>query len=412
MGELNKLNFHGNGGGMDNSEWNHSAGEASAIGGGSTLDDALSLDDIVPTITVTTPSIPIARIPSVFCDDKSCKVKTLSTFQARKIRTLPTGEDVLALLVPIEMAAHDDDDEKSRTITFIASTETVDRMGDVIMQDGWKLRSFRKNPVFLWGHNADALPIGRVKRTRVKDGKLMATVVFATAEENPFAELVFKLFKGGFLHAVSVGFQPLEFEPLDEDDTSFFSPLRFTKVDLLEISAVNVPANPEALIVATEKGVITSDERKKFETMSRGHKIDTRFPGKAEKVKLAPPTIPVSPPTIKDFREEASRLRTVRDAIDMTITYLDARAGEQPDEPIDPGIEVVEDADATDVTSTKSPPSLLEEIGKILASKDCGSGPLQEPESDGPPTEQTDDEPLSKTTLRILKEIREHIGAD
>ena len=373
-------------------EWNKTMGDTIGI-------TPYTATGITPYKVTTTESLPNQTI---ICNDKGCKVKTLSIFQARKIRTLPSGKDVLALAIPVEMkSAHDDDDEKNRTITFVASTEAKDRMGDVIMQDGFVLKNFRKNPVFLWAHNSFELPIGRVKRTKVEDGKLMATVEFATADENPHADLVFRLYKGGFLHAVSVGFQALEFEPLDENDTSFFAPLRFTKVDLLEISAVNVPANPQALISATEKGIITSDERKSFETMSRGHTIETEIPAK---VKLAPDMASelLAEASTKDFSEEADRLRTVRDAIDMTITYLDARAGEQPDEPIDPGIEVVDDTDADDVLSTKS---LLEEINDIVSR---GSGPLQEPESGDEPT----DKPMSENTFRILTEIVNKIRAE
>ena len=40
-------------------------------------------------------------------------------------------------------------DEANRTIEFVASTEAVDRYGDVIRVAGWKLDAYKKNPVFL-----------------------------------------------------------------------------------------------------------------------------------------------------------------------------------------------------------------------------------------------------------------------
>ncbi len=54
-------------------------------------------------------------------------------------------------------------------LTFIASDETPDRYGDVILVSGWQLENFRKNPVFLLGHDYGAPAIGRVGRINTED---------------------------------------------------------------------------------------------------------------------------------------------------------------------------------------------------------------------------------------------------
>jgi HK97 family phage prohead protease len=139
---------------------------------------------------------------------------------------------------------------ESRSMEFIASTDSVDRYGDVIEQDGWNLGNFQKNPVFLWGHDSSAPPIGKVSNISVLSNRLIATVQFATADVYPLADTIFKMYQKGFLNAVSVGFLPIDYE-IDMPDEDSASPVgvRFTQVELLEISAVTVPANPEALVV-------------------------------------------------------------------------------------------------------------------------------------------------------------------
>ena len=66
-------------------------------------------------------------------------------------------------------------------------------------------------PVVFYDHAWDApdatrsLPIGRAEAVRVDGGALRMTLRFASADANPLAEQVFRLFREGMLHAVSVG---------------------------------------------------------------------------------------------------------------------------------------------------------------------------------------------------------------
>ena len=127
--------------------------------------------------------------------------------------------------------------EDGRIITgAIASTDSADRDGEILSSKGWNLDSFQKNPVLLWGHNSHELPIGKIINIKSTEGRLLFDAEFAV-KENPFAEKVSKLMNGGFLNTFSVGFLPQE----KEGDI-------FTKQELLEISVVNVPANPEATV--------------------------------------------------------------------------------------------------------------------------------------------------------------------
>ena len=133
----------------------------------------------------------------------------------------------------------------SKESHFIASTANPDRMGDIIEQSGWVLDNFKKNPIILWQHRSGE-PIGRSSLTEITDKGLEIHIDFMPEDVNPFAHRIERMVKAGFLNAVSVGFDPIEYEERDTDSWSY----RFIKQELLEVSVVTVPANAEALVVA------------------------------------------------------------------------------------------------------------------------------------------------------------------
>ncbi len=47
------------------------------------------------------------------------------------------------------------------SLTLQASIESEDRAGDVIRAEGWELDNYRLNPVILWTHRHDLLPVGK-----------------------------------------------------------------------------------------------------------------------------------------------------------------------------------------------------------------------------------------------------------
>lgn len=145
--------------------------------------------------------------------------------------------------------------DKARTFRFVFSDGSVDRMGDTISPDGWNLHDFVKNPVALFAHDSSSPPIGRASNLMVEDGKLKGDIEFAPADVYPFAETIYRMVAGGWLNAVSVGFQPKEYDWADDEDREWG--LDFKRQDLLEISIVPVPALPSALIEARAKGVDT-----------------------------------------------------------------------------------------------------------------------------------------------------------
>lgn len=150
--------------------------------------------------------------------------------------------------MPVEVKTIDKD---LGTLEAIFSTQDVDRHGDVVLQEGWDISMFKKNPVILNSHNyGDAAEvIGKASNVKVEGKKLQGKITFAV-NENPKAKVIFDLYAGGFLNAFSVGFIPTKFKENKDGSVDWYT---IEEAELLEVSAVSVPANARAL--AKAKGI-------------------------------------------------------------------------------------------------------------------------------------------------------------
>jgi len=134
-------------------------------------------------------------------------------------------------------------------IVFIASDETLDRQGDVVSFDSWDLTNFKKNPVLLVDHDYKVENIVGTARNLKKDTGLRAL----TFEPNfhkitPLSQYVEQMVNEGSLSKVSVGFMS---KGPSKDGGKIMN-------ELLEISFVAVPANPNAgmmLSISDEQAV-------------------------------------------------------------------------------------------------------------------------------------------------------------
>ena len=129
-------------------------------------------------------------------------------------------------------------------VTFVLSTDDIDRHGDVVSADGWQLESYRRNPVLLWAHDYRRPAIGRAVALWTEPRRLLAKIEFAPGA---FAQEVAALYARGFQWGVSVGFRPIRWEERRDARTGAFLGLRYLEQELLEVSAVPVPANRQAL---------------------------------------------------------------------------------------------------------------------------------------------------------------------
>ncbi len=129
-------------------------------------------------------------------------------------------------------------------VTFVLSTDEVDRHGDVVCSDGWRLEAYRENPVLLWAHDYRHPAIGRAASVWAEPHRLLAKIEFAPSA---FAQEVASLYVAGFQWGVSVGFRPIRWEERRDSRSGAFLGVKYLEQELLEVSAVPVPANRSAL---------------------------------------------------------------------------------------------------------------------------------------------------------------------
>ena len=136
----------------------------------------------------------------------------------------------------------------------VASTGTPDLENEVIKPEGWSasLPTYRSNPVILATHlhrltTGDSPVIGSASSIDVQNDKLVFRMKVAGTELGKQYE---QLYREVHMRAFSVGFMPVsgQWQDLDRGKEGKKRVWVHTEVKLLEISAVPVPANPEALV--------------------------------------------------------------------------------------------------------------------------------------------------------------------
>lgn len=137
-------------------------------------------------------------------------------------------------------------------MVFVASEESPDRYGDIIEVGGWNFENFKKNNVFMFNHDYHIAPIGTVPKIWVEGNQLLNTVDWDTVDE--LAKFIKGKYERSILKGESVGFRPLEWTDNKEKGYTF------SKSELLEISAVALPAHPNAI----RKALALSEARSYF----------------------------------------------------------------------------------------------------------------------------------------------------
>ena len=147
-----------------------------------------------------------------------------------------------------------DGETTSITIEGYASTDDVDRQGDIVPASVWKkgIQNYLKNPVILAYHNHSE-PVGRMVDHRVDSKGLWVKARISSA-----ADEVFNLVKDGILTAFSIGFRIVDAE-YDAAKELFV----VKELELHEISVVSVPANQNTLF-SLSKAFDTAEEFKSF----------------------------------------------------------------------------------------------------------------------------------------------------
>jgi HK97 family phage prohead protease len=141
-------------------------------------------------------------------------------------------------------------------LEFVMSDGSIDRMGDVIEPDGWRLDNFKKNPVALFSHDP-RFPIGKWVDVAVRDGRMTGRLDLLEPVSERQREIRAAV-DAGVLRAVSVGFHANKMQPLEG---SKIGGLHFLEQELVECSLVSVPANANALAIARSLGISREGRR-------------------------------------------------------------------------------------------------------------------------------------------------------
>ena len=132
--------------------------------------------------------------------------------------------------------------DERREFSGLATSPVPDRVADVIEPLGCKYR----NPLVLLRAHDHTMPIGEVRFDRpTKAGITFRAKIPHISEPGALKDrldMAWGEIKHGLVRAVSVGFRPLEVEPLPSGGA------RFTKAEIYELSTVAVPAQELATI--------------------------------------------------------------------------------------------------------------------------------------------------------------------
>ena len=139
-------------------------------------------------------------------------------------------------------------DEDRRELSGWATTPQIDRVNDIIDPLGC---TFANPAVLLWQHQHDA-PIGTVTfDAPTAQGVRFTARIPKVSESSPFKDRVDEAWaavKYQVVRSVSIGFRALPngYEPLPNGG------IRYTSIEILELSLVSVAANPGAQIVESK----------------------------------------------------------------------------------------------------------------------------------------------------------------
>ena len=176
---------------------------------------------------------------------------------------IPAGsvEVMGALIAEVEA-----DPSNDRRMTFTVATADMNRNGWELNPQGWHLENYAKNPVMLWTHNdgggwmdsgSHGLPFARAERAWVEGDLLKVKCLWVdegdiTGEAGELCESVLRLYLKRYLNAVSAGWIPLDWEFVEVEEGW---KIMCKEQELVEISFVPIPAEPNALREAASAGI-------------------------------------------------------------------------------------------------------------------------------------------------------------
>ena len=214
-------------------------------------------------------------------------------------------------------------DDGGVNIKGSASTNALDRAGDIIQPDAWTkggLESYKGNPIILFNHDYNK-PIGRATDLSVTDNGLDISAKISKAAGD-----ITQLVKDGVLGAFSVGFRCKDSEYMTETDG-----YKIKDAELFEVSVVSVPCNQNATFGLAKSFDSMDDYRKYQSEFLKANSVES-----ADAVKIEQPSEEKSSSTETDMSEEKNSPETsfdleafAKDVAEKTATTIAMKQAEQ-----------------------------------------------------------------------------------
>ena len=135
---------------------------------------------------------------------------------------------------------------EGKIVARLFTPDVKNRNGNIIVKGALDTTEYQDNPLLLWNHDREMLPIGTattIKRYGVDFAELHLDM------EDDMARRIKGMIDRKILRAVSINARILDYECLeDEDDDYWFRGLKVKQCSLLEISVVNVPGDRTTLM--------------------------------------------------------------------------------------------------------------------------------------------------------------------
>lgn len=149
----------------------------------------------------------------------------------------------------------------SNAVSFVISTENIDRDGDVVRSLGGDYSGYKKNSCIFWGHQSWEIPIGTATSPEgelcvyPEKGLIRSTCFFDMGD--PDAVFLLGKVRRKIISATSVAFVPIEAQRRDTFDKSHHEqqgPVGwdFLRWAITEYSLVGVPSNKDAVIIGED----------------------------------------------------------------------------------------------------------------------------------------------------------------
>ncbi|MDP4114537.1 MAG: HK97 family phage prohead protease [Bacteroidota bacterium] len=140
-------------------------------------------------------------------------------------------------------------DRQGKTLTCVIVSGKTNRGKRKIDIQGCRYDDYMRSPVVLAFHDDERI-IARCVWLKFQDEGIIAKFEF---RDSPLANDIFTLYKEGFLTSWSIGFLPHTWNYEEEEGVEI---IHITQWTLLEVSAVSIPMDSNAITIAIGQGIV------------------------------------------------------------------------------------------------------------------------------------------------------------